>query len=118
MVVEEKRKCPRYDLFGSVKVEGISSVAGAPIKNFSRGGFCAIFYNFDYEPQATVSVKLQVPSKESVIEVIGDVIWKKQIDDKWYAGLRFKEIDKTDKMDVLDYAYNQWLSDLRSKKIS
>lgn len=113
---EEKRKCPRYDLLGNVEVENVSSIGESLIKNFSRGGFCAVFDNFDYKVQSTVKVKLQAPPKETPIDIIGDIVWKRQIDGKCYAGLKFKEIDKTAKMDILDYAYKQWRSNLHSKE--
>ncbi len=44
--------------------------------------------------------------REDTIEACGDIAWKRQVGDEWYLGLRLKFINKVDKSDILDVAYD------------
>ena len=54
--------------------------------------------------------------REDTIEGCGDITWKRQMGDKWHLGLCFKFINKVDKSDILDVAYDNWLSAIRKSQ--
>ena len=56
---------------------------------------------------------MQKPQEEGTIEACGEIAWKRQMCDGCYFGLRFKDINKVDKSDILDVAYNIWLNRTR-----
>jgi len=83
--------------------------------NFSRDGLCLIAPDFPFPAQSLIEVRLDVPDKNNALVISGEVMWKTHCGDRWQAGLRFKEIDRTGKMDVLEYAYSSWLGKIRNK---
>ena len=116
---DERRKFLRFDLPIDVeaKASGESQVYAIGVtKDFSREGMSLVSRNFDFQPHASLQLKLQLPTQEESITASGDVIWKRKVDDKWQAGLRFTGIDKASKGEILDYAYDKWLDKLRNQK--
>ena len=59
---------------------------------------------------------MQNPQREDTIEAYGDIAWKRQMGAECHLGLRFKDINKVDKSDILDAAYNNWLSGIRKSQ--
>ena len=116
--LSEQRKFVRFEIPLTILVKG-SQQSGDYYQgvacNFSREGLCLIAQDFPFESNSQVEVKLDVPDKNSAMTICGEVMWKNHTGDRWQAGLRFKEIDRTGKMDVLEYAYNSWLAKMRNK---
>jgi hypothetical protein len=56
------------------------------------------------------------PQREDTIEAYGDIVWKRKMDKEWLLGLRFQFIKKVDKSDILDVAYDNWLSGMRKSQ--
>ena len=115
---DDRRKYLRFDIPLKVEYEvegGSKNYTTGVTANFSREGINLVTQQFDYDPSNTVELKLQHPTKESYIVLSGDVVWKRQVDDKWYAGLRLRQMDKGDKSDILGYAYDRWLENARNK---
>jgi hypothetical protein len=84
--------------------------------NFSREGLCLIAQDFPFEANSIVDVKMDVPDNPTPLNISGEVMWRSNADNRWQAGLRFREIDRTAKMDILEYAYNAWLAKVRSSR--
>ncbi|MCP4652922.1 MAG: PilZ domain-containing protein [Candidatus Omnitrophica bacterium] len=82
-------------------------------KDFSRKGLCLTSNSFNFDLNSVVELELMVPDKKDPLKISGEVVWKKQVDDKWAVGLEFKEIDSACKIDILEFAYNSWLAKIR-----
>jgi len=116
---DDRRKFIRFDIPLSVEFKPSQELPvylKGTTKNFSREGLGVVSENFVFEPNTTLELRLKLPTKEAYISILGNVIWKRQINDKWQAGLKFREIDKAAKGEILECAYNKWLDRLRSQR--
>jgi len=114
--LSEKRKFVRFEIPLTVlfRLEGKpDSYYQGVACNFSREGLCLVSQDFPFGPNSAVEVKLDVPDKDNALTISGEVKWKTFSGDRWQVGLRFREIDRAGKMDILEYAYNSWLSKMR-----
>jgi len=87
-------------------------------KNVSRDGISFISQSRSVDVGTSFQFKMQNPQEESTIEACGDFAWKRQIGDKCHLGLRFKDINNFDKSEILDAAYDNWISDIRKPPIT
>jgi len=116
--LSEKRKFVRFEIPLTVlfRLEGQpESYYQGVACNFSREGLCLIAQDFPFDSNTRLEVKMDVPDKDNTLTISGDVMWRSQSGDRWQAGLRFREIDRTGKMDILEYAYDSWLSKMRTQ---
>ena len=82
-------------------------------KNVSRNGISFISQSCSADVGSPLQFQMRHPKRESTIEAWGDIAWKKQMGDKCHLGLRFKDINNFDKSEILDAAYDNWISDIR-----
>jgi hypothetical protein len=82
-------------------------------KNVSRDGISFILQSCSVDAGSPLQFQIQDPQEESTIEACGDIAWKRQIGNECHLGLRFKDINKVDKSDILDVAYDNWVSGSR-----
>jgi c-di-GMP-binding flagellar brake protein YcgR len=117
--MDDRRKFLRFDLPIDVEAKS-TNIAGdyaiGVCNDFSREGMSLVSGDFNFDPNTSLELKLQLPTQEKYITASGDVVWKKKIDDKWRAGLKITNIDKANKGDLLDYAYDKWLAKMRSNR--
>ena len=78
-------------------------------KNVSRDGLSFISQSCSVDIGTPLQFQMQNPQGEDTIEAYGDIAWKRQVGDECHLGLRFKDINKIDKSDILDVAYDNWL---------
>jgi hypothetical protein len=117
--LSEKRKFVRFEIPLTVMFREFGAQGNyfqAVASNFSREGLCLIAQEFPFDPNAMVEVKMDVPERDGALNISGEVMWRCTSDDRWQAGLRFREVDRTGKMDVLEYAYNSWLAKMRANR--
>ena len=115
-MVSERRRFKRFDVPLDVRFKfagNTSEYFSGTTINFSREGLC--FESTDTVPKLNepIELKVQVPKKNSFAFVLGDVVWKAQTSSKSLAGVRFSEIDKAIKSEILDYAYDLWVEKSR-----
>lgn len=57
-----------------------------------------------------IDMEIKMPTKNRYIPAFGEVIWSKNLDDTYYdTGMRLTKIQKEDRINLLDYAYDEWL---------
>jgi hypothetical protein len=115
---DDKRKFMRFDMPLNVQMGNTADAANslcATTKDFSREGLSVYAHNFNYEPNDTLQLKMEVPLRQDMAELVGQVMWKKQVEGGWHAGLKFCQINKETKMDILEFAYDEWLNKLRNQ---
>lgn len=71
-------------------------------RNFSYEGFSFETQNMGFERRKNMEFKLRFPKSYTPVSVIGNVVWKKQSENKCLAGVKLKEIDKKDKTNLLE----------------
>lgn len=117
-MVSERRRFKRFDVPLGIRfrlfLNNTSDFFSGTTINFSREGLC--FESMDNVPQLSepIELKVEVPNKNCFAYVMGDVVWKEHINTKSLAGVKFNEIDKGIKSEILDYAYDLWVEN--SKK--
>lgn len=84
------------------QIRGVSDVW-----DVSRSGF-RIFSSSRIKKGTVLNCKINIPN---VLDIIcqGEVQWSQPANRGHWEGLRFLTIDPTDKMDLLNYAYDSWL---------
>ena len=112
-MLDNRRKFPRFNFTADVEFRANGYLFSGMTKNVSRDGISFISQSRSVDVGTSLQFKMQNPQEEATIEACGDFAWKRQIGDKYHLGLRFKEINKTDKSDILDVAYDKWLSVIR-----
>jgi hypothetical protein len=85
-------------------------------KDVSREGISFISQSCSVDVGTPLQFQMQNPQGEATIEAYGDIAWKRQMGDECRLGLRFKDINKVDKSDILDVAYDNWLSSIRKSQ--
>lgn len=116
--LSEKRRFIRFEIPLTVMFREAGTnenYCQAVASNFSREGLCLVAQDFPFDAAAVIDVKMDVPDKNISLDISGEVMWRSNHDGRWEVGLRFCEVDRTGKMDVLDYAYSSWLAGIRSK---
>jgi c-di-GMP-binding flagellar brake protein YcgR len=115
--VRERRKFIRFDIPLNVELMLLGDTSGYTMgvtRNFSREGLALVSQNFDLKPKETIHLRLNLPEKDTFVPVWGDIMWKKQLETKCWAGIKFREMDKETKSEILDYAYSLWVEKMRS----
>ena len=115
-MLENKRKFPRFDFTADVEFNASGVEFSGMTKNISRDGMSFISENCSADVGSPLQFQMQNPQRKDIIEAYGDIIWKKQMGHKWHLGLRFRDINKVDKSDILDVAYDNWLSGMRKSQ--
>jgi hypothetical protein len=112
-LLDRKRKFPRFNFEADVEFNAYGVAFSGMTKNVSRDGISFISQSFSADVGSPLQFQMHNPQREDTIEAYGDIVWKRKMDKEWLLGLRFQFINKVDKSDILDVAYDNWLSVLR-----
>lgn len=112
----ERRKFIRFDVPLDMEFKPLKDrseyLPGITI-NFSREGFCFETESRDLRMNEVLELKVKLPNKDMFTPVVGEIVWKKQLKDKYLAGIQLEDMDKEAKSEILDHAYNIWLEKTR-----
>jgi hypothetical protein len=112
-MLDRRRKFLRFNFAADVEFNASGVAFSGMTKNVSRDGISFILQSCSVDAGSPLQFQMQNPQREDTIEACGDIAWKRQVGNDWHLGLRFKFINKVDKSDILDVAYDNWLSDSR-----
>jgi hypothetical protein len=112
-MLDNKRKFSRFNFALDVEFNASGVAFSGITKNVSRDGISFILKSCSIDPGLPLQFQMQNPQREDTIEACGDIAWKIQMGDECHLGLLFKDINKVDKSDILDVAYDNWLSGMR-----
>ena len=116
-MLDRKRKFPRFNFAADVEFNASGVPFSGITKNVSRDGISFILQSCSVDAGSPLQFQIQNPyQREDTIEGCGDITWKRKMDDEWHLGLGFKFINKVDKSDILDVAYDNWLSGMRKSQ--
>jgi len=81
------------------------------VTNFSYDGLNFIIEilseNFNSEPKETLELIIKHPAKDANISALGEIVWKRQVNDKCCVGLKIREMDEKAKIGILEDAFNK-----------
>jgi hypothetical protein len=103
--LEDKRKYMRFDIPLIIRYKSVKKTAGyfgGLTRNFSYKGFSFDATNVNFEPKETLEFQLKIPQSRTFVSFLGDVVWKMRILNRFLAGVKFKEIDKKVKSNLLE----------------
>ena len=86
-------------------------------KNLSRSGLCFETDNTDIQANDRIELNIEIPDSASY-PLLGDVMWKQQLNDRVLTGVKIISMDSEAKSEVLDYAYDMWLNKVRSRRVA
>ena len=109
-MLDSRRKFPRFNFEVDVEFRADGDSFSGMTKNVSRDGISFISESCSADAGSPLQFQMQNPQREDTIEAYGDIAWKRKMDDEWHLGLRFQFINNVDKSDILDVAYDNWLS--------
>jgi len=112
-MLENKRKFPRFNFMADVEFNASGVAFSGMTNNVSSDGMSFISQSCNVHVGTPLQFQIKDPQEESTIEACGNIAWKRQIGDECHLGLRFKFINKVDKSDIFDLAYDNRLSDNR-----
>jgi hypothetical protein len=112
-MLDRRRKFLRFNFAVDVEFNASGVAFSGMTKNVSRDGISFISENCSADAGSPLQFQMQNPQREDTIEAYGDIAWKRKMGDECHLGLRFKDINKVDKSDILDVAYDNWLSGSR-----
>ena len=115
-MLDRRRKFLRFNFAVDVEFNASGVVFSGMTKNVSRDGISFILQSCSVDAGSPLQFQMQNPQREDTIEACGDIAWKRQMGDECHLGLRFKDINKVDKSEILDVAYDNWLSGIRKSQ--
>jgi len=81
------------------------------VTNFSYDGLSFIIEilpeNFNLEPKETLELIIKHPAKDANISAFGEIVWKRQVNDRCCVGLKIREMDEEAKIEILEDAFNK-----------
>ena len=112
--MKERRKYMRFDDDACIDI--FYELTGrrplkkkARLKDVSREGLRILGKNALLKG-SYIDMEIKMPTKNRFIPAFGEVVWSKNVDNTYYdTGMRFTKIQKEDRVDLLDYAYDEWL---------
>ncbi len=118
-MLQDRRKFLRFDISLHVKFkpskEKLEKYVFGMTTNFSRNGFCFEAQNIDLGPEETFELKIMLPRENAFVPVVGDIVWKKQVDSKFLVGIKLIAMNKEAKWEILDYGCNTWMAKTQGK---
>ncbi len=110
--MQERRKFIRFSIPLAMEFKLLSAsdayYPGRTI-NFSREGFCFETDIPHLKLNEVLDLNIKHPDNESYIPVQGEIVWLEQANNKHFAGIQLKEMDKIAKSEILDRAYAIWV---------
>lgn len=117
----ERRKFMRFDIPLNVKFKqpetGPDYSSGTTI-NFSRHGFCFESKGPALQASSNVELRVQIPGKEIFVPITGYIVWTKDCNDGFMAGVQIRDMNREAKSDILEYCYDAWLDTVRKRQMS
>lgn len=117
---EEKRKALRFGCKIPAKVVKIDGMHNFPEKvkiiDFSQNGFRL---NVDFvspNPGARIELTLFLHKKKYQTKVIGEIVWRKHIDNQQEIGVRIIHIENQAMGDILSWVLARWIEKENKKK--
>jgi hypothetical protein len=107
---KERRKYIRFPV--SLRVEKYKEnrvCSMGTIKDFSRDGIKAVFDDGNFDLNSYVTFGIQRPNREDIFPAVVEVMWKKQVDDKWEVGVRLNYFSSLIKSEILEQGCNNWM---------
>ncbi len=104
-MLEHKRKYERFNLPLVVSFRptyGATDYTVGLLKNFSSEGLALEAENFSFIRFEHLELKLQFPQGNESYSLSGNVIWKKQSDDKCMAGVRFNTANNVEQNELFE----------------
>lgn len=77
--------------------------------NFSRDGMSFTSDRVESEPKDPIMIKFKLLKDFEYIYAKAVVIWKKQVSDKFWVGVKIDAIDKESRNGKLNFPFNMWL---------
>jgi c-di-GMP-binding flagellar brake protein YcgR len=102
----EKRQADRFDILLNVKIQttqGTAEYQWGITRDFSCQGFSFESRYFKLVSREKLVLKIQHPKKNTFVSVISDVVWKKNMGGICLTGIKFREIDKYAKNEILEF---------------
>ena len=115
-MLDNKRKFPRFDFAVDVEFRANGDSFSGMTKNVSLYGISFISQSCSVDVGSPLQFQMQDPQGESTIEACGDIAWKRQMGDECHFGLLFKDINTVAKCEILEVAYDNFLSGMRKSK--
>ena len=115
-MLDRKRKFLRFNFAEDVEFNASGVAFSGKTKNVSRDGIGFVLQNCSVDVGTPLQFQMQDPQRKSTIEACGAIAWKRQMGDECHFGLLFKDINTVDKCEILDVAYDNFLSGRRKSK--
>jgi len=112
-MTKEKRKYFRFACplpVHLIQVEGGKRIVRKAVLNeISREGL-KLTSNFSptLKPGSEVKFKLNIPDKQLLSRISGEVVWTKLRGKKSEVGVQIRDMDKGLKSELMDLAYSKW----------
>ena len=116
-MVDDRRKFIRYDIPLEVEFKTIDSVSDYFLgitNNFSRSGLCFISNSKASQLRDAIDLRIKLPDSNRNISVLGDIVWKNEMEDKGMYGIKLMAMEAEAKSIILENAYNRWIDKMRS----
>jgi hypothetical protein len=100
-----------------IKTDGQHNfVESLKVLDFSRDGL-RLSVNFAApDPGSDMQLKLYIPGKQYVADLIGEIIWHKYIDNRLEFGLKIEHMDNQARGEVLNWIFPKWADKENRKK--
>ena len=111
-MLPDKRKHNRFKVLLNLEIKPTkmaNEYLFGIIRNFSQEGFSFVSEKFDLEPNETIELRVKHPLRNTFIFAVGEIIWKRPVNDRCFAGIKLREMYKEAKDEILDYAYSRWI---------
>ena len=115
-MLDSRRKFPRFNFAVDVEFKSSGDSFSGMTKNVSLHGISFISQSCSVDVGSPLQFKIQNPQSKSTIEACGAIAWKRQMGDECHFGLLFKDINTLDKCEILEVAYDNFLSGMRKSK--
>jgi len=112
-MLDRRRKFLRFNFAVDVEFKTSGDSFSGRTNNVSRDGISFILQSCNVDTGSPFQFQIQNPQRKATIKACGNIAWKKQMGDECHLGLHFKDINKIDKSDILDSAYDNWLKGIR-----
>lgn len=115
----ERRRYMRFDIPLDLKFrtsQRESSFIAGHIRNFSRHGFCFETSSTVPALHKTMDFEIALPDGTRFVSATGDIVWKQTVNEKYFAGIKIREMDKAAKSEILDYGYDRWIETVRNRE--
>jgi hypothetical protein len=113
----EKRRFPRFEVELKIEARGQGQESAfGRTKNFSRSGLKAVFDRFEFKTNTPLELIVQKPGSSENIKASAEPLWVIVLDDKYDVGFQFMSFAPEDKIEILEYAYSNWVKEKTSAK--